>query len=268
MPRRPQGPSPDALPSMNGTLSLGRPRVVGPATLAARSPRSDSRFVPRGRHPAVLRVGVPPPPRAAVRARLRSDRQLGDDFRRLSQCVAPPYTDLLRHESGCTLLASEIHGGPDEAGRLVGLVRKHALTGLGAMFVLVMLFASRVITGSDPTSQLFGAVFLILLALALPLPMAALARRIVTPASELEAARHRTLHLYNRARLDALLDPITGLGNHRAFQEELNRQIAQAQAEEQLLALVMIDLDDLKCVNDEQGHARGDELLGLMGRLV
>jgi diguanylate cyclase (GGDEF)-like protein len=74
--------------------------------------------------------------------------------------------------------------------------------------------------------------------------------------------------MYSQARLDALLDPITGLGNHRAFQEELHRQIDDAGRHGHPLALVILDLDGLKTVNDELGHAGGDQLLGSMGRLL
>jgi diguanylate cyclase (GGDEF)-like protein len=66
---------------------------------------------------------------------------------------------------------------------------------------------------------------------------------------------------YDRARLDSLLDALTGLGNHRAFQEELDARIAQAREDEQPLALIVIDVDDLKTINDQKGHAAGDDLL-------
>ena len=73
---------------------------------------------------------------------------------------------------------------------------------------------------------------------------------------------------YDRATLDARIDPLTGLGNHRAFQEELIRQVADAIRQKQPLSLVMIDLDDLKRVNDTDGHAAGDKLLATLGRLI
>jgi len=66
---------------------------------------------------------------------------------------------------------------------------------------------------------------------------------------------------YDRARLDSLLDALTGLGNHRAFQEELDARIAQARDDGQPLALIMVDVDDLKTINDQKGHAAGDDLL-------
>ena len=73
---------------------------------------------------------------------------------------------------------------------------------------------------------------------------------------------------YDRARLDSLLDGLTGLGNHRAFQEELDARIAQARDDEQTLALVMIDVDDLKTINDEKGHAAGDDLLRSVAQIM
>ena len=55
---------------------------------------------------------------------------------------------------------------------------------------------------------------------------------------------------YDRARAEALRDALTGLGNHRAFQEELERQWAGATRHGQPLALALLDLDDFKRIND------------------
>jgi diguanylate cyclase (GGDEF)-like protein len=73
---------------------------------------------------------------------------------------------------------------------------------------------------------------------------------------------------YDRARLDSLLDALTGLGNHRAFQEELDARIAQARDEGTNLALLMIDVDDLKKINDQRGHAAGDDLLRSVAQMM
>lgn len=73
---------------------------------------------------------------------------------------------------------------------------------------------------------------------------------------------------YDRARLDSLLDGLTGLGNHRAFQEELDVRIAQARDGNAPMALLMIDVDDLKQVNDQQGHAAGDDLLRSVAQIM
>jgi diguanylate cyclase (GGDEF)-like protein/PAS domain S-box-containing protein len=59
----------------------------------------------------------------------------------------------------------------------------------------------------------------------------------------------------------ALHDPLTGLYNRRAFDQELARAIARADRRRRLLALVLIDLDDFKPINDAYGHDVGDAVL-------
>ena len=61
---------------------------------------------------------------------------------------------------------------------------------------------------------------------------------------------------------------LTGLGNHRAFQEELDARIAQARDDGTSLALLMIDVDDLKKINDVRGHAAGDDLLRSVAQMM
>jgi len=73
---------------------------------------------------------------------------------------------------------------------------------------------------------------------------------------------------YQEAVADALRDPLTGLGNHRAFQEELDSQIESATRYDVPVALVLIDLDEFKQINDTAGHAVGDQTLAAFGRLV
>jgi diguanylate cyclase (GGDEF)-like protein len=66
-----------------------------------------------------------------------------------------------------------------------------------------------------------------------------------------------------RARLEhqAETDALTGLLNHRAFHERLREALMHASAEHETVALVMLDLDDFKKVNDVYGHGVGDQLL-------
>ena len=59
----------------------------------------------------------------------------------------------------------------------------------------------------------------------------------------------------------AITDPLTGLRNHRAFHEDVARELQRAGRTGVPLALVLLDLDDLKTVNDTQGHQAGDERL-------
>lgn len=64
----------------------------------------------------------------------------------------------------------------------------------------------------------------------------------------------------------ALLDPLTGLLNRRALHRDLVAQLATARRHHQCLSIVMIDVDDLKTVNDELGHAAGDAKLRAVAR--
>jgi diguanylate cyclase (GGDEF)-like protein len=88
---------------------------------------------------------------------------------------------------------------------------------------------------------------------------------VVLPLSRSRADLH---HRYETALADSLSDPLTGLGNHRAFQEELTRQVEAAQRYGVPLALAIIDLDGFKQVNDGGGHAEGDRTLGHFGDLM
>jgi diguanylate cyclase len=63
-------------------------------------------------------------------------------------------------------------------------------------------------------------------------------------------------------------DPLTGLFNRRRFEEELRRQLAYTRRYGTGGALLMIDLDRFKQINDELGHAAGDEALREVARVL
>jgi diguanylate cyclase (GGDEF)-like protein len=56
-------------------------------------------------------------------------------------------------------------------------------------------------------------------------------------------------------------DPLTGCLNRRGFEERFAAELNRASRTDGMLAIVLLDLDDFKRVNDEHGHAFGDELL-------
>jgi diguanylate cyclase (GGDEF)-like protein len=96
-----------------------------------------------------------------------------------------------------------------------------------------------------------------------------LARRILEPAERLDRARVVLEDAYTRARAESLRDALTGLGNHRAFQEELERQWIGSTRYNSRLALAILDLDDFGKVNEAEGHASGDRVLvGIAGLLT
>lgn len=67
-------------------------------------------------------------------------------------------------------------------------------------------------------------------------------------------------------RLMAFHDPLTGLPNRRLFEIELSRWLSHAQRCREPLAVAFLDLDRFKQVNDNFGHAAGDNLLVEMSR--
>jgi diguanylate cyclase (GGDEF)-like protein/putative nucleotidyltransferase with HDIG domain len=63
----------------------------------------------------------------------------------------------------------------------------------------------------------------------------------------------------------ALTDPLTGLPNHRCFQERLRTEVSRARRHDRPLTLAMIDVDHFKQINDVAGHATGDRVLAALG---
>ena len=86
--------------------------------------------------------------------------------------------------------------------------------------------------------------------------------------AQLEASRSRLRELYESAREAALRDSLTGLGNHRAFQEGVARMVEGARRYGTAFSLVLIDIDEFKRINDTRGHAVGDQLLAEVGALI
>lgn len=66
----------------------------------------------------------------------------------------------------------------------------------------------------------------------------------------------------------AAQDGLTGLMNRRRVQEEIDRWAAHSKRYDRRLALLYIDLDHFKHVNDHFGHAAGDQLLSKMGQVL
>ncbi len=66
---------------------------------------------------------------------------------------------------------------------------------------------------------------------------------------------------YNLLEKLTLLDHLTGIGNRRQFEIDLNREIVRAQRSDNGLILLFFDLDGFKQINDIHGHAQGDKVL-------
>lgn len=88
---------------------------------------------------------------------------------------------------------------------------------------------------------------------------------------EAEAVGHAIVqasHLMAKVHHRAYHDPLTELGNRSLFYELVQHQLAVVDRENGSLAILAIDLDNFKVVNDEEGHAAGDHLLEVVARRI
>ena len=70
------------------------------------------------------------------------------------------------------------------------------------------------------------------------------------------------------ARREATTDGLTKLANRRAFDDELNRMCAQADAANQAVTLAIIDIDHFKRFNDTWGHQTGDQVIRYVASVI
>ena len=130
--------------------------------------------------------------------------------------------------------------GTDDLGGLLSIPTAVAAPLRGRGDVHGVLYGDNCFTGSrlDPTRQLvFGL-------------LADQAGRAI------ENARH-----FERVSREARTDALTGLGNHGSFMTDLGLAVAASLSSGSPVGLVVLDLDDLKPVNDTRGHLAGDALL-------
>jgi diguanylate cyclase (GGDEF)-like protein len=80
--------------------------------------------------------------------------------------------------------------------------------------------------------------------------VASLAATALDSVTLLEEVRHQALH-----------DPVTELANSRLFEDRVTQSLATTRRDERRLAMLFVDLDRFKIVNDVHGHKVGDELL-------
>jgi diguanylate cyclase (GGDEF)-like protein len=77
---------------------------------------------------------------------------------------------------------------------------------------------------------------------------------------------------YNRMRTElasiVLTDPLSGCFNRRGFEQQYRRELARAARTQTPLALLAIDLDHFKQVNDTHGHLVGDQVIAGVGELL
>lgn len=81
---------------------------------------------------------------------------------------------------------------------------------------------------------------------------------------DIDDAKHKTLELKKKAERDSL----TGLYNHNALRVLVDNYLEEGGGKEKINALVVIDLDDFKQVNDTYGHRFGDKVIKEVGEML
>ncbi|HEX8632299.1 MAG TPA: GGDEF domain-containing protein [Catenuloplanes sp.] len=150
----------------------------------------------------------------------------------------------------------------------LNLVSRDASTGAQLFFLWPVLYAATFLRGAIIHLAL-GSVAIAEVAVVFPL----LERnRAISDALGLITAlgmatvvivilRRRVDRLLAALERQALEDPLTGLANRRAFEQDLARAVAGAQESGRPLSLLAFDLDHFKNINDGWGHATGDAAL-------
>lgn len=85
---------------------------------------------------------------------------------------------------------------------------------------------------------------------------------------ELKRQLHEISVLQTRLREQANRDPLTGLHNRRYFDDTLQRELLRCEREQKPLAVIMLDIDHFKRINDEHGHQAGDEVLKMLSDIL
>lgn len=130
-------------------------------------------------------------------------------------------------------------------------------TGIGSAFVYYLLRADRIVgalTICQQSGQLDGASFRLLQSIG---PVVALL-------VENELYKGKASDIAGFVNLDGL----TGLHNHRYFQETLNNELLKSQRFKYKVSLLMIDIDHFKGFNDKYGHPQGDSTLKETAQLL
>ena len=104
----------------------------------------------------------------------------------------------------------------------------------------------------SPSNRMFGSVWLTVLSFEALLFTISIAFILLAMAKERTELRHRTA---------AMVDPLTGIANRRAFLQDAAQLAKRHGANPRPTAVLLIDLDHFKSINDRFGHALGDRVL-------
>jgi diguanylate cyclase (GGDEF)-like protein len=123
----------------------------------------------------------------------------------------------------------------------------------GALYLLRTPFGA-MLPWRPSSSQVFESVWLTVLSFEALLFTISIAFILLAMAKERTEYRHKTA---------SLIDPLTGVANRRAFLQDGEAQLKRQAIDPRPTAVMLLDLDNFKAINDRFGHAVGDRVLQL-----
>ncbi len=127
----------------------------------------------------------------------------------------------------------------------------------GSLYLLRTPFGA-MLPWSPTSNEVFESVWLTVLSFEALLFTIAIAFILLAMAKERTEHRHKTA---------ALVDPLTGIANRRAFLQEGEAQLKRQAHDPRPTAVMLLDLDNFKSINDRFGHAVGDRVLQLFAQI-
>ncbi len=125
----------------------------------------------------------------------------------------------------------------------------------GALYLLRTPFGAMLVPVNN---EVFASVWLTVLSFEALLFTIAIAFILLAMAKERTEHRHKT---------DSLIDPLTGIANRRAFLQDAEMQLKRQATEPRPIAVMLLDLDNFKGINDRFGHAIGDRVLQMFAEV-
>lgn len=147
--------------------------------------------------------------------------------------------------------AGQLYKAAIDALLLMGLARAVLIATLVSIALSVMVCGTAIYV-TMPNTMVNEWIYFAIITPSVVAPLVSLA--IFTMAYELAEARAALANA-------AATDPLTGVGNRRKFFEFADRDLARSRREKTPIALVMLDIDHFKALNDRLGHACGDDAL-------
>ncbi len=126
----------------------------------------------------------------------------------------------------------------------------------GALYLLRTPFGAML---APVNNQVFASVWITVLSFEALLFTIAIAFILLAMAKERTEYRHKTA---------ALIDPLTGISNRRAFLQEGEAHLKRQTSDPRPTAVMLLDLDNFKSINDRYGHAIGDRVLEIFAEVA